>query len=333
MFYADTTTFGRHPNYASIKEKYETTKPWRGTDERPAGGRRQRWARLIKDGEKYTVTAWGQPLLTYRPDGFIDVYLRANHSASMQRVLSRMVPWITPWGCGSTWLMVHLHSLDGYPYINTWYGGAGKTMLVAVNPDTNRVSMREFTPNTPMSVDTLFETADHDLVGIPMFAANRETRNAAYADYGLPTFGTWARAYLQMATPSPSSTHYNYSSKWSLAHGMPAKNARLMMLRDPAQWPALVGDTNKTYNPVQRAAQLVEVLREDIQRELGLTALHVTHYQSMPLSVARIAHKQRNRTRHMVGWGDLPTVSYADALPQPIVATATNTTTPTEATT
>jgi hypothetical protein len=169
-----------------------------------------------------------------------------------------------------------------------------------------------------------------------MFAANRETRHAAYAEYDLPAFGAWARAYLQMATQSPTNTHqYVYTSRWGMRHSMPSGHvARLMMLRDPAQWPELVGDPNKTYNPVQRAALIVEMLREDIQRELGHTAVHVTHYQALPLSVARIAHKQRNRTKHMTGYSSLPTVAYADALPQPVVTPVTTaTTTPTEATT
>jgi hypothetical protein len=337
MFYADTSKFGRHPNYASIREKYEATTPWRNSTERPAGSRRQRWAKLIKTNDTYVVTAWGTPILTYRPDGFIDVHL-ASQNISAHRVINRMVPWVMPWGCSTSWLMINTQTLGHYPYYTTMFGN-GDPAVVALNTKTRTVSLREFVPNgPPLATTTMFEHAARDLVAISMLAANRPARTTIYAEYGLPAFATWLRAYLQMVAPAGSgpSTRWtggHYQTRWSLRYANPNAPDRMDLLRDPAHWVTLAGPTDEAFDPARRTTLLIEMLREDLQRELGVHGVQVTPYQALPFREARIAHQQHTRFRSIVGWRNLHDVPYADATP--FVATATNpdTTTSSEATT
>jgi hypothetical protein len=330
MFQINTRTFNRHPNFASVHEWYEMTKPWRGTngEDRPFGGRKQRWCVLRKDGEDYTVSAWSQEVLRYRPDGYITITIP--HDKGACTMIERVIPWVGIWTGGTTWLSVNPTVVRHYPHFQGVWGShdysdpisdsARHPVVVAVHDKQRTVTLRAYTPGDPLfALETLFENRERDLVSIPMIHANRAVRKAAYREYDLDTFAAWARAYLQMrATSSPmprgQRNHRRRARQW-----MPMPILWLNMLRERERWPALVGEPEIDQQWVAGyASAIVSQLREKIVREHADQSVQLTHYQSMPFSAACLAYDQRLRTIRQLGHGyHLTTIPYADAQPYP----------------
>jgi len=335
MFQIDSRKINRHPNLASVREWYETTKPWRGREDRPFGGRKQQWCVLRKDGEDYVVSAWKEEVLRYRPDGYITVTLPRNASRGVHDVIARAIPWVSPWGCGTTWLMVNPLVVQHYPHYSGVYAAGAYDeprslpVVVAVHEERRTVSLRAFTPGDPLfAMATLCENPERDLVSVPMIHANRAVRKAAYKEYDLTGFAQWSRAYLQLNAPTPLSK-YNYYSRWATRNQMPEPYTWLDLLRERDAWPQLIGDVQTYYPPALRANSTVAMLRDKILTELGTSGVETTHYQSLPMNLAYTAYNQRRRTIRQLGYRTtIDTIPYADARPQPavVVAMATNTT-------